>query len=61
MFVYQTTLNTLELKKDKGTDYDLSWKSKGIHTSKCKPLYTAFGYSIKVSESKVKIKFNNDL
>ena len=26
-FVYQPTLDTLELKKDKGTDYILSWKS----------------------------------
>ena len=29
MFVYQATRDTLELKKDKGTDYVLSWKSKG--------------------------------
>ena len=27
---YQSTLNTLELKKDKGTDFVLSWKSKQI-------------------------------
>ena len=26
-FVYQSILDTLELKKDKGTDYSLSWKS----------------------------------
>ena len=40
MFAYQSTLNTLELKKDKGKDYVLSWKPKGVHTSKLKPLYT---------------------
>ena len=26
-FVYQPTFDTLELKKDKGTDYVLSWKT----------------------------------
>ena len=26
-FVYQSILDTLELIKDKGTDYNLSWKS----------------------------------
>ena len=34
MFVYQPTLDTLELKKGEGTDY--------VYTSKLKPLYTAF-------------------
>ena len=29
MFLYQPTLDVLELKKDKDTDYVLSWKSKG--------------------------------
>ena len=28
-FVYQPTLDTLELTKDKGTYYVLSWKSNG--------------------------------
>ena len=28
-FVYQPTLDRLEIKKDKFTDYDFSWKSKG--------------------------------
>ena len=40
MFVYQPTRYALELKKHKGTDYVLSWKSKGLYTSKLKPLYT---------------------
>ena len=30
MFVYQQTLDKLKFKKDKGTDYALSWKSKGV-------------------------------
>ena len=51
MFVYQTTLDALELKNDKGTDHVLSWKSKGVFSFKLKPLYTASLYSIiKLSE-----------
>ena len=42
MFVYQSALDTLELKKDKSTNYVLSWKSKGRYNSELKPLYTAF-------------------
>ena len=42
MFVYQETLDTLELKKDKCADYVISWKSNGVYNSKPKPLYTAF-------------------
>ena len=49
MFVYQPTLDTLELTKRKGTDYVLSWKSKGVYTCKLKPLNTAFLHSIKLS------------
>ena len=45
-FVYQPTLDTLELKKDKGNDYVLSWESKGVYDSKHKSLYTAFLHSI---------------
>ena len=40
-FVYQPTLDTLELKKDKGTDYLLGWKSSGVFNSKLKALYTS--------------------
>ena len=39
----------LELKKDKGTYYVLSWKSKRVFNSEPKPLYTAFLHSIKLS------------
>ena len=60
MFVYQSTLDTLELKKDKSTDYVVSWKTKGAFTSKLKPLYTAFLDSIKFSEYKVGLKFDRD-
>ena len=33
-FASEPTLDTLELKKDKGTDYVFSWKSKGVYNSK---------------------------
>ena len=46
MFVYQPTLDTLELQKEKGNDYVLSWKSKGLYPFELKPLYTAFLHSI---------------
>ena len=39
MFVYQPTLDTLELKKDKDMDSVLSWKSNGLYNSKVKPIY----------------------
>ena len=41
-FVYQPTLDILELKKDRSTNYVLSWKSKGVFNSNLKPFYTAF-------------------
>ena len=56
VFVYQPTLNMLELKKDKGNDYVLSCKSKGVYNSQLKPLYTTFLHSIKFSG----IKFDKD-
>ena len=46
-FIYQSTLNTLELKKSKGTEYVIGWKSKVVYTSKLTPLYTHFLHSIK--------------
>ena len=34
MLVYQPTLDTLELKEDKITDYVIGKKSEGVYTSK---------------------------
>ena len=31
MFVYQQTFSVLELKKEKGTEYFIGWKSKGVY------------------------------
>ena len=60
LFVYQPTLDTLELKKDKSTDYVLSWKPKGVFNSKLKPLYTAFLNSLKLSGYEMGIKFGKN-
>ena len=60
MFVYQPKLDMLELKKNKGIDYPLCWKAKGVHNSKLKPLYTAFLYGIKLSGYKMRLKFDKD-
>ena len=48
-FFYQANCDTLEFKKKgKFTDYVLIWKSKGLYTSKLKPLYTAFLHNTKL-------------
>ena len=59
-FFYQPTLDTLELKKGKGTDYNLSLKSKRVFNSKLNPLYTAFLHSIKLSEYRIGVKCGKD-
>ena len=60
-FFYQPTLDTLELKKYKGIDYVLSWKSNGVYNSKLRPLYTAFLHSVKLSGHRIGIKFDKDI
>ena len=38
-FITHLSTNTwhIRIKKDKGTDFVLTWKSKGVYNSKCKP------------------------
>ena len=50
----------LKLKKDKGADHVLSFKSKRVYTSKIKSLHIAFLHSIKLPEYKIGIKFDKD-
>ena len=50
----------MKLKINKGTDYILSWKSKGLYTSKLKQLYIAFLHSIKLSGYGIGIKLDKD-
>ena len=47
MFVYQATLSTLQLQKDKSTDYVIHWKSKILYASTLSPKYIYFLHSIK--------------
>ena len=42
MFFYQPTFNTLELRKDKSTDYVIGWKSKDLCKSKLLSLHGTF-------------------
>ena len=57
-FFYQPTLDTLELRKDKDTDYVLSWEQKGVYKSKFMKLYTAFLLSITCSGYRMGIKLD---
>ena len=56
MLVYYSTLNTLELKEDKGTDYVVGWTSKGLFKSKLLPLHGAFLPNIKYIGHKIGIQ-----
>ena len=60
IFVYQSPLDMFKLKKDQDADYVLSYKSKGLHNSKLKPLFTAFLQSIKLSGYRIGIKLDKD-
>ena len=42
MLVHQPTFSMLQLKEDKGTDYVISWISKGVYSSNISPLHTIF-------------------
>ena len=48
----------LELKKDKGTDYNIGWKSKGLFESKLLPLHSACLPNIKHVGYKIGIQFH---
>ena len=60
MFVYQSTFNMVELKKDKGTDYIISWKSEGLFESKLFPLHGTFLPNTKYFGYKIGMRFNNN-
>ena len=48
MFVYQPLLSILELTKDKGTDNNIGWKSKGFFKyDKRRSLHSTFSSNIK--------------
>ena len=59
-FVYQPTLDTLELKKTKVLIMLLLGNQMEVYNSNFNPLYTAFLHSIKLSAYTVGIKFDKD-
>ena len=59
MFVYQATLDTLGLKKDKSIDCVISLKSKGVYLFKLTPLCITFLNSTKLCGYKTGTKFDN--
>ena len=59
MFVYYPSFNTLELKKDKNTEYFIGWKSKGLFKSNFRPLHGAFLPNIKYFGHKIGMQLNN--
>ena len=59
MFFYQPTFNVLELKNDEGTEYIISWKSKGIYDSKLMVLIGALLPNVKYFKNKIEIQFNS--
>ena len=50
IFVYQATFNLLEFKIDKGAEYVIGWKSKGVHNSELIALRGAFSRNMKYSK-----------
>ena len=58
MFVYQPTFTTLDLKKDKDTEYIVAQKSKELFKSRLEPLYKAFLPNIKRFGYKIRMQFN---
>ena len=60
MFAYQPILDMFELKRDIGTYYVFSCKSKGVYTSKLKPPYIVFQKSITLSGYRIGIKFDKN-
>ena len=50
----------MRLKKNRAADYVFSQKSKGVYTSKLKPLSTAFLQGIKFSGYRVGNKFDKE-
>ena len=61
MFVYQPTFSTLQLQKDKGVDYVISWKSEGLYSSSVFPQFAHVLHSIKRFGYKEGIKFDGTL
>ena len=53
MFVYQPIFNMLQLKINKGTEYIIGLKSKGVYNSKLITLHGVFLPNVKCFEDKI--------
>ena len=53
MFVYQPTLNLLELNSDKSTEYVISWKTKELNNFELIALVETFLLRIKCFVNRV--------
>ena len=60
IFDCQPTFSTLQSQKNKGTDYILSWKSRGLYSFTLFPHCTHFLHSIKFFGDKIGIKVDKD-
>ena len=60
MFVCQATFSMLQLKKDKGIDYVIIWKSKGVYSSNIFTQDIVFFHNINLLRYKIGRKFNKD-
>ena len=54
MFAYQPSV-----KIDKGIEYVIGWKSKGLYNSKLIALHSAFLPDVKHFGNKIEMQFNN--
>ena len=52
LFINKPTLNSLELKEDKCTEYFIGWKQKWVYATKLFPLYTAFLHNMSFQDIK---------
>lgn len=59
MFVYQPTFSNLVLKKERGSDYAITEKLKGLFKPKPFPLDGALLTTAKPFEYKIEIQFPN--
>ena len=60
MFVCQATFSMLQLKKDKGIDHIIIWKSKGVYSSNIFTQDIVFFHNINLLRYKIGRKFNKD-
>ena len=61
MLLYHPTLDILEFTKDKGADYVLKSKSKGLYTSQLKSFFNVFLHNMKLCGYRIGTKIEKSL